>query len=135
MRLRLLIIFVVLFLSVGDLMAQNFEVKVVMTNIKKAKGEISLGVFENSSLDFPKEDVVVGAVLKPVVPKVTHIFTLPKGTYAFVAYQDENMNGELDKNWLGYPSEPYAFSNNPMIPRYSAIEVGISSSCTIELEF
>lgn len=135
MRFRLLIILGVLFLSSSDLFAQNFEVTVVITNIKKAKGEISLGVFENSSLDFPKEDVVEGAVLKPVVPKVTHTFTLPKGTYAFVAYQDENLNGELDTNWLGFPSEPYAFSNNPMIPRYGAIEVEISSKCTIELEF
>ncbi len=38
---------------------------------------------------------------------------LPYGDYAIKLYHDENNNGELDKNFIGIPSEDYGFSNNP----------------------
>lgn len=34
------------------------------------------------------------------------------GTYAITAIHDLNNNGELDKNFLGVPTEPYGFSND-----------------------
>jgi uncharacterized protein (DUF2141 family) len=39
--------------------------------------------------------------------------SLPYGRYALAIYHDENSNGDLDKNLLGIPKEPYGFSNNP----------------------
>lgn len=40
---------------------------------------------------------------------------VPHGTYAVAVYQDMNGNDRLDKNALGIPTEPYAFSNNPVV--------------------
>lgn len=37
---------------------------------------------------------------------------IPPGTYAMAVVHDENMNGKLDTNWLGIPTEGYGFSNN-----------------------
>jgi uncharacterized protein (DUF2141 family) len=37
---------------------------------------------------------------------------LPFGTYAIAMYQDMNDSGHIDRNFLGIPKEPYAFSNN-----------------------
>ena len=37
---------------------------------------------------------------------------IPPGTYAMAVVHDENMNGKLDTNWLGLPTEGYGFSNN-----------------------
>jgi uncharacterized protein (DUF2141 family) len=37
---------------------------------------------------------------------------IPPGTYALAAIHDENMNGKLDANWLGAPTEGYGFSND-----------------------
>jgi len=34
------------------------------------------------------------------------------GTYALAVVHDENMNGKLDTNWLGIPTEGYGFSND-----------------------
>ena len=34
------------------------------------------------------------------------------GIYAIAAYQDVNSSGQIDRNFLGIPKEPYAFSNN-----------------------
>lgn len=36
---------------------------------------------------------------------------IPPGTYAIAVIHDENMNGKLDTNWLGIPTEGYGFSN------------------------
>ncbi|SHJ68122.1 Uncharacterized conserved protein, DUF2141 family [Hymenobacter daecheongensis DSM 21074] len=37
---------------------------------------------------------------------------LPDGEWAVAITQDINNNDKLDKNFLGIPTEPYAFSNN-----------------------
>jgi uncharacterized protein (DUF2141 family) len=40
------------------------------------------------------------------------VFTnLEPGTYAIIAFHDENDNGKLDENGWGVPTEGYAFSN------------------------
>ncbi|MGD8176407.1 MipA/OmpV family protein [Marinimicrobium sp. ARAG 43.8] len=36
----------------------------------------------------------------------------PSGDYAVLVFYDENGNGELDRNFVGIPSEPIALSNN-----------------------
>ena len=42
---------------------------------------------------------------------VTMEFDVVPGTYALGAYHDENGNGRLDTNFIGYPVEGYALSN------------------------
>jgi uncharacterized protein (DUF2141 family) len=37
---------------------------------------------------------------------------IPPGTYALAVIHDEDMNGKLDTNWLGVPTEGYGFSND-----------------------
>jgi uncharacterized protein (DUF2141 family) len=44
---------------------------------------------------------------------------LPYGNYAIALYQDKNKNGTMDKNFVGVPKEPFAFTNN-IKPRFSA---------------
>jgi len=40
------------------------------------------------------------------------VANLPAGKYAVVAYVDRNLNGKIDKNFFGKPTEAYGFSNN-----------------------
>ena len=44
---------------------------------------------------------------------------LTPGEWAVALTQDTNNNDKLDKNFLGIPTEPYAFSNN-VRPRFAA---------------
>ena len=37
---------------------------------------------------------------------------IPPGRYALAVIHDENMNGKLDTNRLGIPTEGYGFSND-----------------------
>ena len=58
----------------------------------------------------------------PVTKGGTVDFTLtgiPKGKYSIAIFQDVNMNGKMDTNLFGVPTEPYGFSNN-IKPVFSA---------------
>ena len=37
---------------------------------------------------------------------------IPPGTYALAVIHDENMDGKLEANWVGAPTEGYGFSND-----------------------
>ncbi|MCA1247109.1 DUF2141 domain-containing protein [Massilia sp. MS-15] len=37
---------------------------------------------------------------------------IPPGTWAVLAYQDENENKQLDRNFIGIPTENYGFSRD-----------------------
>lgn len=47
---------------------------------------------------------------------VVRIADLPPGRYAVALYQDSNGNEELDKSFIGVPTEPYGFSNDASAP-------------------
>lgn len=40
---------------------------------------------------------------------------IPYGTYAATVHHDINKNMKLDKNFIGYPAEPFGLSNNPSL--------------------
>jgi uncharacterized protein (DUF2141 family) len=67
---------------------------------------------------------------------------IPPGTYALAVIHDENMNGKLDTNWLGIPTEGYGFSNDAQAvlqaPSFSAASFaydGRSLNLTIGLRY
>lgn len=53
-----------------------------------------------------------------------------EGTYAVKVFHDINNDGKLNTSWIGWPQEPYGFSNDapvntgPPSFRLAAIEVG-----------
>ena len=60
-----------------------------------------------------KENVVEQQKKRVINKSCTFIFSnTVSGTYAIRVFHDENRNNELDNNWLGIPTEDYAFSNN-----------------------
>jgi uncharacterized protein (DUF2141 family) len=67
---------------------------------------------------------------------------IPAGTYALAVVHDENMNGKLDTNWLGIPTEGYGFSNDAKgvlkAPSFSSASfpyVGPDLDLTISLHY
>jgi uncharacterized protein (DUF2141 family) len=63
---------------------------------------------------------------------VTKIQNLSYGDFAIALYQDVNDNGKIDKNMIGIPEEPYAFSNDykPVIKAPSFNDCKFSYSAT-----
>ncbi len=88
------------------------KVSVVVSNIKKPKGTIYVSVFkEQFFLDKGKEVLKKGFKVDVEKTKQLALYLDP-GTYAIAIYYDANNNHKCDLNFLGVPTEQYAFSNN-----------------------
>jgi uncharacterized protein (DUF2141 family) len=100
--------------------SETFVLTVKITSIQNNKGVIELSVY-NDANKFPQVGKTFKTVrLKPNGSELVHKFTnLPKGEYALCLYHDENSNKTCDRNFIGIPTEAYAFSNN-VRPKLSA---------------
>lgn len=99
----------------ASLLFATDTVEVNITNIKEAKGTIRAAVFANAE-DFDQEKNAVYDEVIPLSSTATIRRRIPlngRSTYGLAVYHDINNNGKLDRNGLGIPKEPYAFSNNP----------------------
>lgn len=98
--------------SPGLARAENLHVHI---NAQSSEGVIAVAAF------LTPEDFEAGrADIALRIPAVAGamVITLPDlapGTYGIAAYHDENGNGELDGNLIGYPVEPFGFANNPRL--------------------
>lgn len=106
--------------------SNSATLNITIENILNDNGNIRFALFsiENANkFPFDKKgyqtitNIRTGKVVSGIsVPakKGSMLFSLslPAGTYAISAIQDENSNGELDKNFFGAPTEPYGFSND-----------------------
>ena len=97
---------------------KGYALTVTVTNIPGAKGNLLIGIYD-SEASFTDEPL-------PISPKIpvtstddvnTTIEGLKPGTYAIAVIQALNGNGELDRNFLGIPKEPLAFSVITEIPK------------------
>lgn len=99
----------------ASLLFATDTVEVSITNISEAKGTIRAAVFANAA-DFEQEKNAVHEEVIPLTSTATIRRQFPlsgRSSYGIAVYHDINNNGKLDRNSLGIPKEPYAFSNNP----------------------
>jgi uncharacterized protein (DUF2141 family) len=98
----------------------NAQLIVEITNIKEFKGRIEIGLYNDPEvylseteqykvLFIPIDDYIVYAVFD----------TIPEGKYAISLMQDLNVDRKMERNFIGFPKEPYGFSNN-YHPRFRA---------------
>ncbi len=76
------------------------------------KGNLRIGIFKKEG--FLKPDKAVDGKIVPVTNSNMQISfkNLPSGTYGVAVVHDQDKNGKLSTNLVGYPIEPYGFSNN-----------------------
>lgn len=91
----------------------GLSIRVTVKNVKASRGIITADLHGDNPDDFLKE--IVGRGRAVAVKGETHVCIPVKkpGTYAIAIYHDLNSNLQLDKNFLGIPSEPIGISNNP----------------------
>lgn len=113
-----------LFLSFLLMISSSVEtskasLSVTLTNVNKTGGTMRVALYKPGAKfgetppDFFKNVIVSKAGNQTVA------FDVPPGRYAIAVYHDVNDNDKLDKNMVGYPKEPFGFSNNYR-PRVSA---------------
>jgi len=69
------------------------------------RGRVMCGVYERSG--WLRRPVRSSAVSIRGGVATCHFSDLRPGVYAAGAFQDENLNGRLDRRWTGLPSEPW----------------------------
>jgi uncharacterized protein (DUF2141 family) len=106
-------LFVIACLPAAFTVQAQAKLEVTVKNIKEAKGSIRVGLFTSEN-DFLK-NAAHGKVIKANGKEVTVVFEgLKPGAYAVSVIHDANENGELDSNFVGMPTEGFAFGNNAM---------------------
>ena len=117
--MKLSIIYFFVLVSFQLVLAQTVEDKntgnltIVVTGFENDDGELLIAVSTSRENSESNDSAFVGVKLKIENRKAEHIFEdLPFGEYAIKLFHDENIDGELNSNFLGIPTEDYGFSNN-----------------------
>lgn len=115
---KVMLVTLILAVSV-PLMAQSgtATLTVRVTGARNSKGRIALALFQ-SEAGFPGDNSKTIRTQQAVIDAQTRsaqfvLQGIPYGAYAVSVFHDENMNGKLDKNFVGAPKEGYGASNNP----------------------
>lgn len=112
---------------------------VVITNIKQIDGTIEIGIFQDSE-EFPQEGSQIYKLRIPVSRDSLEVEfpNLTDGEYAIVLFHDINNDGLCNMNFIGYPKEPYGFSNNKRpffrTPSFNATKFNITEDRKIYIK-
>jgi uncharacterized protein (DUF2141 family) len=92
---------------ISDISFSQFKLNIEIVEIRNNKGNIMLQLFDENEKVIYEE--------KGNIPDNKCFFiieNLNPGKYAVRFYHDENMNGKMETNLVGKPTEGYGFSNN-----------------------
>ena len=95
-------------------------------NIEEPEGKMRYGLFRNQE-EFLEDGKQFRKGFLEVTSTEDMLFKLediPYGEYSIAVYHDVNGNHVLDKCFMGFPCEPYAFSGGPIgkwrIPKFKS---------------
>jgi uncharacterized protein (DUF2141 family) len=89
------------------------DLQITVTNIFPVEGKLYIAIYDNEE-DYMDLEKVAFQKIVPINDE-TESFVIPgmpDGEYAVTVFQDLNDNGELDTSSIGFPREPYGFSND-----------------------
>lgn len=106
----------------------------------KNKGQLIIMIFDQEE-GFPKviDNAKYQGKIKQIQTETSYTFpNIPYGNYAISVFLDENKNGKMDSNMIGFPKEPIGATNLKRLgrPSFSKATVAFSaaaSSFTIKL--
>jgi uncharacterized protein (DUF2141 family) len=97
------------------------SVRIEVSGLRGARGDVGCLLFGTAD-GYPEIHVKAYRELHAPIERAGAVCAFSKvapGTYAAIVFHDENLNGKLDKNFVGMPQEGYGASNN-VRPRFSA---------------
>jgi uncharacterized protein (DUF2141 family) len=106
---------------------------VEITGIRNTKGNLMIQLFDSTQVAIKQEMSAITDTF------CTFTFSgLASGQYAIRYYHDENLNGKMDTNLVGKPTEGYGFSNNVIgktgPPKFEKWLFDVKSDKKIELK-
>ena len=129
----------VLFANFSFTNSENPELVIEVVGLDNAKkGNLRIGIFKKEG--FLKPDKAVDGKIVPVTSSTMKVTfkNLPIGTYGVAVVHDQDKNGKLSTNLVGYPTEPYGFSNNKYgnfgPPSFSDAAIKLEEGKTTEIK-
>ncbi|PSB01479.1 DUF2141 domain-containing protein [Merismopedia glauca] len=123
---------------------QKGTLNITIDGLKNQKGQICMSLFA-SNRGFPSDSrkAVKGKCIKVNGSSIVVNFSnLNPGSYAAAVIHDANSDKNLNRNYLGIPTEGFGFSRNPQIvsgpPKFgdtSFLVVGNSTNIAIQLQY
>lgn len=91
----------------------NLSIKIL--GLETNEGNLMVALIDNAeAFDANGEPVRDARVAIERGEGLANLSTIPYGTYAVKVFHDENSNGKLDTNFVGYPKESFGFSRDAM---------------------
>lgn len=91
--------------------AVSNPVQLVVKNVRAGQGRLKVAVFTTPE-NFPEGERADTSLTLDAAQATVHTSLMVSGRAAIAVYQDLNSDGQLNRNRLGMPSEPFAFSNS-----------------------
>jgi uncharacterized protein (DUF2141 family) len=101
------------FILISNISFSQFKLDIEITEIKNNTGKLMFQLFDENEQIIKQEIGIIND------KKCSFsIGNLKAGKYAVRYFHDENLNGDMEKNLVGKPTEGYGFSNN-VVGKYS----------------
>ncbi len=94
--------------------AQAFDLTVEVLNVRSPQGTVDVAVFSSAESWLKTAQAVQVQRTAAAEKTVIVLRDLPAGSYAVSMFHDENGNGKMDTNVVGFPTERYGFSRDAM---------------------
>jgi uncharacterized protein (DUF2141 family) len=85
--------------------------RIVIAGVRPGEGNVRVAIF-TSDRAFPQPDAASQVLSMKSAGKQLELSVQVESPFAVAVYQDINNDGELSRNRIGIPVEPFAFSNN-----------------------
>ena len=102
-----LVVFIICLICISKSSFSQFTLHIEILELRNNNGNIMLQLFDSTQKVLTQE--------KCIIKDNKSSFSVPNLTlwkYAVRYYHDENMNGKMETNLVGKPTEGYGFSNN-----------------------
>ncbi len=83
-----------------------------VTNLTTTEGTVMVQIMQGEAQFNGEEPSIASMMSRATDEEMTFSTRLPAGEYAIRVMHDVNNNGEMDSNFVGMPTEPWAMSNN-----------------------
>jgi uncharacterized protein (DUF2141 family) len=117
---------------------QAGRLEILVNQIKPLKGDIYVMVHRKAENFFIADSAVARQKVRVTESSHRVVFEdLNPGRLAVAVYHDENLNGTMDVNEIGFPREGYGFSNNPPgpgRPKFAQAAFDFSGNDRIEIK-
>lgn len=113
------------------------DLRVTVSGVAHDRGAVHLALYDGPDT-FRDEEKARARTTLPAVPGdvVATFRDLPAGTYALIAYHDEDGDGAMDRFLGMIPTEGYGLSNDPEVsgpPQFDACAFRLDGAATADL--